>query len=163
MKKINLEDCRPILDRFISSIKSERILSIAIFGSIARSEGTLESDVDLIIVHKDERKDIEREIVNVILKLRESREYQELEKAGFYPEICPIFMSVERLEKHPWILLDVVDHGIILLDRDDLLRDELRRMEEKLAKLGSNKIILPDGSWYWDLKPTLKVGEVFDT
>jgi hypothetical protein len=57
----------------------------------------------------------------------------------------------------------VVDHGIILLDHEDLLRDELRRMEEKLAKLGSNKIILSDGSWYWDLKPNLRVGEVFDT
>jgi predicted nucleotidyltransferase len=101
MRKIDLEDCRPILDKFVSSIKSEKILSIAIFGSIARSEGTNESDIDLIIVHKGERKDIEKKTVDVILKLRESREYQELGKAGFYPEICPIFMSVERLERHP--------------------------------------------------------------
>jgi len=101
-------------------------------------------------------------VVKVILKLRETREYKDLEKSGFYPEISPIFMSVQELEKHPWILLDVVDHGIILQDSNNQLRNELKRMEERMTKIGSKKIKLPDGSWYWNLKPDLKVGEVFE-
>ena len=74
-------------------------------------------------------------MLKVILKLRETREYQYLEKLGFYPEISPLFMSVQELEKHPWILLDVVDHGIILQDSNNRLRNELIRMEEKLKSM----------------------------
>jgi hypothetical protein len=165
MKRIKLEDCKPILGIFISSLKpmlGVKILSIAIFGSIARSNGRSESDIDLIIVYRGRRKDIEKKVIKVILKLRETREYRDLEESGFYPEISPIFISQEELEKHPWILLDVVDHGIILIDSDNQLRNELTRMAEKMAKLGSKKIKLPDGSWYWNLKPDLRVGEVFE-
>jgi predicted nucleotidyltransferase len=165
MKRIKFVDCKPILDIFISSVKlmsGVKIISIAAFGSIARSNGTPESDIDLIIVYKGRRKDIEKKVLEVILRLRETREYQYLEKLGFYPEISPIFMSVPELENHPWILLDVVDHGIILQDSNNRLRNELMRMEEKMTKFGSKKITLPDGSWYWNLKPDLKVGEVFE-
>jgi predicted nucleotidyltransferase len=165
MKRIKFEDCKPILDIFISSVKSMfgvKIISIAVFGSIARSNGTPESDIDLIIVYNGRRKDIEKKVVKVILKLRETREYKDLEKSGFYPEISPIFMSMQELEKHPWILLDVVDHGIILQDSNNRLRNELKRMEERMTKFGSKKIKLSDGSWYWNLKPDLKVGEVFE-
>jgi predicted nucleotidyltransferase len=146
MKRIKFEDCKPILDIFISSVKSMfgvKIISIAVFGSIARSTGTRESDIDLIIIYKDRRKDIEKKVVKVILKLRETREYKDLEKSGFYPEISPIF-------------------GIILQDSNNQLRNELKRMEERMTKFGSKKIKLPDGSWYWNLKPDLKVGEVFE-
>lgn len=165
MKRIKFEDYKPILDIFISSLEpvlGVKILSLAIFGSIARSNGRPESDIDLIIVYKGRRKDIEKEVIKVILKLRETREYRELEKSGFYPEISPIFISQEEIEKHPWILLDVIDHGIIFMDSDNQLRNELTKMEWKMAKLGSKKIKLPDGSWYWNLKPDLRVGDVFE-
>jgi hypothetical protein len=31
-----------------------------------------------------------------------------------------------------------------------------------MAELGSRRIELPDGGWYWDLKPDWRPGEVVD-
>jgi len=163
MRKITYEDCRPVINRFIRSLKSNQISSIALFGSIARSEGKLESDIDLILIFKGDRKKIQVEVLTGILALRESKEYKNLEKIGYYPEICPLFLSMNELEGHPWILLDVIDHGIILQDKDHRLESELSKMKKKLIEFGTQKVMLPDGSWYWDLKPSLKLGEVFDT
>jgi len=31
-----------------------------------------------------------------------------------------------------------------------------------MKELGSKRVFLTDGSWYWDLKPDLRIGEVFE-
>jgi hypothetical protein len=163
MKKLTFKKCEQLLDRFLDLVKElDQIVSIALFGSIARGDGREESDVDLIIIHKGERKLVEKAIIKAILNLRTFDEYIKLREEGFYLEFCPIPISIRRLKQHPWILLDVIDHGVILFDKGNILKDELQRMKEKMRRLGSKKILLPDGSWYWDLKPDLKPGEVFD-
>jgi hypothetical protein len=35
-------------------------------------------------------------------------------------------------------------------------------MKAHMKKLGSMRIELPDGTWYWDVKPDLSAGEVFE-
>jgi hypothetical protein len=42
------------------------------------------------------------------------------------------------------------------------LENEFKAIKEKLKKLGSKKVVLPDSSWYWDLKPDMKPGEVIE-
>jgi predicted nucleotidyltransferase len=162
MKNLTFQECKPLLDKFIASVRSFGILSVAVFGSIARNKGTATSDIDLLVLHKGKRKEIEDGVIDIILKLRESHEYKKLEEAGFHPQISPIFMSTERLKKHPWILLDVIDHGVILFDDGNVLENEFKAIKEKLKKLGSKKVVLPDSSWYWDLKPDMKPGEVIE-
>ena len=61
----------------------------------------------------------------------------------------------------PWLLLDVCDHGIILFDPRAVLACKLASLRLRLRELGSRRIELADGSWYWDLKPDLRPGEVF--
>ena len=36
----------------------------------------------------------------------------------------------------------------------------LERLRARLEELGSRRIELDDGTWYWDLKPDLRPGEV---
>jgi len=31
-----------------------------------------------------------------------------------------------------------------------------------MEELGSKKVFLEDGTWYWKLKPDLKFGEIFE-
>ena len=52
--------------------------------------------------------------------------------------------------------LAVCDHGIVLFDR----REVLARKLASLRALGSRRMELADGSWYWDLKPDRRPGEV---
>ena len=65
-----------------------------------------------------------------------------------------------HLADTPWILLDICDHGIILFDPRSVLARKLASLRLRLSELGSRRVELADGSWYWDLKPDMRPGEV---
>jgi len=50
----------------------------------------------------------------------------------------------------------------ILHDPDAFFEKRLSRLRKKLDELGSKRVFLEDGSWYWILKPDLKPGETFE-
>jgi len=151
------------LERLLYELKvgfgKDKILSFALFGSVARGEATMESDIDILIVHKEIAFDPVKELVKIFFKLKGNEEYERLRKQGLRPEPYPIFMTEKDLLENPLILLDILDHGVIIYDTG-VLRDRLNALKRRLTELGSKKIYLKDGSWYWDLKPDWKPGEV---
>ena len=54
------------------------------------------------------------------------------------------------------------EDGILLVDRGDFFRDVLDGLRERMRQLGSRRVFLGDGSWYWDLKPDFRFGEVVE-
>jgi predicted nucleotidyltransferase len=49
----------------------------------------------------------------------------------------------------------------LLIILDNFFSNRLKKMKERLKVLGSKRIQLQDGTWYWDIKPDLKFGEIF--
>ena len=74
----------------------------------------------------------------------------------------PVFRTEAALVDTPWLLLDISHHGIILFDPCQVLHAKLAALRRRLAELGSRRIELADGSWYWDLKPDLRPGEMIE-
>ena len=62
----------------------------------------------------------------------------------------------------PWLLLEVQDHGLILYDPQGVLARKLDAVRQRMRELGTKKVMMDDGSWYWDIKPDWKPGEVFE-
>jgi hypothetical protein len=60
----------------------------------------------------------------------------------------------EGLHRAP-LYLDMVEDGVLLLDRDGFFAAVL----DGLRQLGSRRVVLPDGSWYWILKSDYRFGE----
>ena len=56
-----------------------------------------------------------------------SPEYQAVLRAGYRPTPSPIPHTVDDLARHPWILLDIALHGVILDDPERVLAHELVR------------------------------------
>lgn len=73
-----------------------------------------------------------------------------------------MLMTIEEIRKNPLILLNMMDEGSILFQRENCFNELIERMRAVTKKLGSRKIKLPDGSWYWELKPSWKPGEVIE-
>ena len=71
-------------------------------------------------------------------------------------------MTPEELSRKPLILLDIVDHGVLLRDWHGFLSDKLERLKDIMKRFGSQKILFDDGSWAWDLKPDWQPGEVIE-
>ena len=76
-----------------------------------------------------------------------------MEIIDIYLEPSFILFSKEEIEDHPPLLLDMVEEVIIFYDRENFLEGELKKMKEKMKDFGSLRKKLPDGSWYWVLKP----------
>ena len=162
---VGYDTYKVLLGRALELLKfyfGEDFLSCALFGSVARNKALPESDIDLLIVHRPcSYRPMER-FLKVLRDLEKDKEYKRLKKQGFLPGPYPVFLDEKELEKNPLILLDVLDHGIILYDHDGILGKRLLCFKKRLQELGAKKVSLPDGSYYWDLKPDWKPKEVIE-
>lgn len=140
-----------------------QLVSAALFGSAARNALRKGSDVDFLVVLDDPPRSYGKRVSLVLplmQKLRETNGYRKLEDLALDLEPSFLVLSRDEAEQHPPIFLDMVDDAVILIDKEDFLQRELEKVRARLKELGSVKKRLPDGSWYWVLKPDLKPGEV---
>jgi len=141
------------LDLVVAALRDafgDNLRSVALFGSHARGDATPGSDIDVVVV----------------LDRRDPRAYGRVADAflGRVPEppfVSVVIWSSAELMSHPWLLIDVATDGVILLD-DGALSREMDAVRGRLQELGARRIRLDDGTWYWDLKPDWKPGDVIE-
>ncbi len=156
-------DVKPLTDALLTETRAalcDRLTAVALYGSVARGEAHRWSDIDLFVVHRGDRETVSEAFLRAELRLRDQPLARELSARGVPTAPVAIYRSEEELADTPWLMLDMTDHGIVLFDPRGVLRRKLERLRERLQELGSRRIELADGSWYWDLKPDLRPGEV---
>ncbi len=140
----------------------DRLISLAVFGSVGRGTPGPESDIDFIVVARDLPQG----------RLNRVREFQvvedqlepwllSLERRGVHTSLSPVFKTPEEVEKGSLLFLDMVDDAVLLHDRDDFFKKYLERLVSRLVELGAYKVI-KGGRWHWVLKPDYRPGEVFE-
>lgn len=142
----------------------ERLLSVIVFGSVARGTPSLNSDIDVLVVVKDWDKSVlERaeEVAGVEAHLSPLRNKLWL-KHGMLAPIQFLTLDSADADRMRPLYLDMSVDGIILFDRNQFMRSVLERLKKRLEELGARRVQLPDQSWYWVLKPGLKMGEVVE-
>ena len=152
-----------ILARLIENFQ-EKLVSIVLFGSIARGEGKSESDLDLLVVIKDlpERYSDRLRLFNEAVKGIEKLRLKLWEEKGLYPLIDPIILTPEDAStSHPFYL-DMVDGCVLIFDRGKFMEKKLEKLRKRLKELEARKVLLADGKWYWELKPEVERGEVIE-
>ena len=130
-------------------------MSIVLFGSFARNEATAGSDVDLLVVARDFPRRLgarREELLSLYAPVREARQLPAV-------EWNIVAKTPEEARVHSPLYLDMVEDGRILFDREGFFADVLNRMRARMRELGSRREYLPDGSWYWDLKPDFRFGD----
>jgi hypothetical protein len=71
-------------------------------------------------------------------------------------------LSLDETREHPPIFLDMTEEAVILYDPAEQLKRELQAVRERMSSWGSVKRLLPDGGWYWVLKPDQQPGEIIE-
>lgn len=163
---LGYETYREYLDALIRNLRDRfgegNLLGCALFGSVARGVATSASDIDLLVLHSP----VLPSPLKAFCEVCDGRAMEEasltLRKQGLSPYPSPLFRTEEALRRNPLILLDVLDHGILLYDQRGQLRALLERFSEVLKELGTRKRVLEDGSWAWELKPDWRPGEVVE-
>jgi len=144
------------LVRQLSEAFGGSLVSVVLFGSVARGEAGEESDVDVIVVCEDFPEGISGRVDMLLPVLDEV--YARVEGRKPFIQFHPLRPD-EAAKSRP-IYLDVLEDGVILYDKEGFILRVLERMERKLRELGARRVHLKDGSWIWVLKPGMRLGEV---
>jgi predicted nucleotidyltransferase len=157
---------KPLLGVYTAHMKEHfggKLRSVCLFGSVARGCASVESDIDVLVVAEGLPDDVGmrlKETNYIHENLKGAAPYRSLRASGKGSLISDLFFTPEEIQRHPPILLDIVEDGILMYDKDDYLRNVLLAIRETLKKLGSRRVITKRGSYYWVLKPDIKPGEI---
>ena len=152
-------DVTNLLNRLTSMCKEyygDRLISLAVFGSVGRGTPRPDSDIDLFVVVKD----------LPVGRIARVQEFATIETALAVTvkdriELSPVFKTPEEIANGSPLFLDMVEDVRLLFDRDDFFHSALKKLKERLQRLGARRI-WQGNVWYWDLKPDYKQGEIFE-
>ncbi len=162
MLKEKFEQLEQLFTKELIAFYQDRLISVVLFGSVARQTQRYDSDVDVLIIAKDlpeGRMKRVREFEKVERRLEPF--LKELSKEGINTYISPILKTPEEALSGSPLFLDMVDDAKIVFDRDGFFRKILERLKVRLSELHARRI-WKGNAWYWDLKPDYKPGEIFE-
>jgi uncharacterized protein len=136
----------------------DRLISLVLFGSVARRHARPTSDIDLLVVAEGLPRSLAERRRPLLAAWERTRASHGLP----HVEWNLVTKSREEAPNRVPLYLDIVEDGILILDRNGCFEAILSGMRERMRALGSRRVYLPDGSWYWDLKPDFHFPEIVE-
>ena len=154
-----------LLARLLEEAKKrlgDNLVSLVVYGSVARGEARADSDVDLLIVARElPRSRLRRQELFMEIEDALRPELEELEKRGFHVDFSPILKTVEEASRLSPLYLDMVEDAVILHDEGGFFEGVLDRLRRRLRELGAERVRVGK-RWYWRLKRDYRFGEVIE-
>jgi uncharacterized protein len=163
MKPQELNDqLQALAHRYAHLLQNElgdRLVAVALFGSVARHAANTHSDIDLFVVIRDlpagafRRRTMLEPVRQAILP-----ELETLWQSGVYTDFVEVIRTPEEAQRSHLLYLDMMDEALLLYDRGHFLADLLSRFRRRLEVLGARRRQLGNIT-YWDIKPDFVPGE----
>jgi predicted nucleotidyltransferase len=151
-----------LVDKFVQMLRAnwhENLVSIILYGSVARGDYRPDSDIDLLIVCErlpQSQLERRRQMTELVSKL--DNEVAALWDKGYYHHFSTLIKTREEAYNVSPIYLDLVEDAVILYDKDDFFHIILSDLGDRLQELGARRIYVGK-KWYWDICPESKFGE----
>ena len=144
------------------AVYGERLVSVVLYGSVARGTMRHDSDMDLLIVARDlPRGRLKRVEGFEPIEITMAEDFRHAASQGVHTTLSPVLKTPEEVLAGSPLFLDMVEDARVLHDRNGFFLQELARLRSRLAELGAKRI-WKGNAWYWDLKPNFRCGEVFE-
>ena len=159
------EPYRTVIERLLNELLKvfrDDLVSVVVYGSVARGTARKDSDIDvLIVVEELPRSRFER--LSMYMKAEENLDplFNELLNRGYAVTISPILKTKREAERISPLYLDMVEDAIIVYDKNGFFEEILKRLRGKLRELGAERVWIGK-KWYWRLKKDYKFGEVIE-
>jgi len=153
---------KELLDALVKSLEKHfNLISVVIYGSVARGEAGKDSDIDLLIVADNLPDRYERfKLFEMAEKDKKVKHLLEsLRRKGYNVFLSPIIKSRKEASIITPLYLDMVEDAVILYDKEDFFSKILERLRKRLMELKAERVRIGK-RWYWRLKKDYKFGEV---
>jgi predicted nucleotidyltransferase len=148
--------------RLLAKHLGRRLVSVVLYGSVARGDATANSDIDLLIVAQHlPRGHFARKRLLQSADLAFERALRRVEKAGIETRLARIVRTPKEAERIVPLYLDMTEDAVLLFDRGRFFAKVLDRVRASLYRLGSRRVRMGK-TWYWDLKPDFEPGDVIE-
>jgi predicted nucleotidyltransferase len=138
----------------------DRLVSLALYGSVARGQALPTSGIDLFVVLKEAPAGMlaRRRLLEPI---REglTPTLEDLWRQGIYTDFIEVIRSRREAERLSSLYLDMSQEAVLLYDRDRFLHNVLERVRRLLRESGAERHAM-GRHWYWDLKQDFAFGEI---
>lgn len=140
-------------------VYGERLVAVALFGSVARGTMRPDSDIDLLVIVEPlpagrrarqlEFERVDRRVEPVLAQAR---------RAGVHTFVSPVLKTPEELRAGSFLHLDLPDEARLLWDPSGALRRYLDDLRARLKAMGARRVGSGSGA-YWILKPDYRWGD----
>ncbi|MEJ5365223.1 MAG: nucleotidyltransferase domain-containing protein [Desulfosoma sp.] len=130
----------------------DQLLACAIFGSYARKENRLNSDLDLLLI-LDAREGFTQRMARFVeqVEMKHDALAQELyEQEGILCELSPYILMEDEARFVQPVYYDLVEHHVIVHDPRGLLDRIVRLVKEHLVESAARKEPVGTG-WLWTI------------
>ncbi len=141
----------------------KRLISLVIFGSVAKDSFRPDSDIDVLIIADDLPKGRIKRVSEFTenIEVRLSDDIKSLSEKNIFPYFSPVIKSKEEVMLGSPLFLDMTEDVKILYDADNFFENYLSDLRDKMKRLGSRKVYFK-GGYYWLLKPDYKYGDIIE-
>jgi predicted nucleotidyltransferase len=146
----------------LREVLGDRLVSVVLFGSVARGQATASSDIDILVVVRDlPRSRFARRRLLDPAYARVAPALARLMDEGIPAAVTDVIRTPEEAARPSLLYLDLTEDAVLLIDHDGFFAAVLDRMRGSLRRLGARRLWL-DGMPYWDLKPDFRPGDVVE-
>ncbi len=145
------------LVRAVKEVYGERLVSLAVFGSVGRGTPRPDSDIDILLV-------ADNMPVGRMKRMAEFARVEEIVKSCIGQtqyisiDLSPVLKDTNEVPMGSLLFLDMIDDARILYDRGGFLAGFFSEQRRRLTELGATRHYRK-GAWYWVLKKDYKPGE----
>jgi len=139
-----------------------RLISVVLFGSVAREEAVASSDIDLLVVVDEAPPGATRR--RLMLEPVRKRLMPQLERAwdqGIFTDFSEVIITREEAAKPRRFFLDLVEDATILHDEGGFFAGVLANLRARVKDMGAVRRRIGNVR-YWDLKPDFAPGDVVE-
>ncbi len=157
---------RDYLYNFVKLLKEnykEDLLSIILFGSVARGKWNDASDIDLFIIFTNKssiRTAINNRLTKIISDYERKSKLRNSKGDRLFSTIQDISLVIKDLHTFRTLFYDIAMDGIILFDRNQTGFQFLKKIKKRIEEKGLRRIFIKENDYYWERK--VKFGEIIE-
>ncbi len=142
----------------------ENLISIVLFGSVARRNYSQNSDIDLFIILSNEYSEniiVSETITDLIIEFQEKNSLKSLDGKDISPSIQVLSLLIKDLNTFRTIYYDLAVDGLILYDPKNTGSEFINCIKKRIEEKELKRVYINQNDFYWKRKD-IKFGEIIE-